>query len=511
MLNAASFVEENLKTIFAYSLSRVSNKEDAEDLTNDIVLAILQSADKIRNPEAFYGYVWSIAANTYKKFLRKKRDHRSIEENDAISDDADMIERILEQEEIKNLRREIALLSKECRECTVAYYYEELSCMEVSQKLNISLEMVKYYLFKTRKILKEGLPMEREFGEKSFRPTPFQFRTFFSGNSNQEYYNLFTRKLPGQILVSAYYTPMTIRELAIELGVASVYLEDEIALLERYELITKLPGGKYQSNLIIFTEDFAKEFQRNAEKFVGDMLVEIVESMKQKLDRVRRLNPICEKLSEQRLLWGMFWMILYWGHDKFLEKHPEYQENNVIYEGTVGINYGELKWDIPEEYELYGIAGYAGIDLNYYASAVDFGIFSEKNNFFRESAREKIKEKIYRTVTGEMSPEFMVLSKADEEKFAQIISSELALVEVLFERLFVCACQIMHVHAPKSVEKQIELVAFHTLYFNVMGMIGVNVVKSGAMKQPDFDGPAGICVRENSESDMENIMTRVLV
>lgn len=51
---ATEFVEENLKTIFAYALSRVSNREDAEDLTNDIVLAILQSADKIRNPEAFY-------------------------------------------------------------------------------------------------------------------------------------------------------------------------------------------------------------------------------------------------------------------------------------------------------------------------------------------------------------------------------------------------------------------------------------------------------------------------
>lgn len=45
---AAEFIEENLKTIFAYALSRVSNKEDAKDLTNDIVLAILQSAGKLK-------------------------------------------------------------------------------------------------------------------------------------------------------------------------------------------------------------------------------------------------------------------------------------------------------------------------------------------------------------------------------------------------------------------------------------------------------------------------------
>ena len=204
-------------------------------------------------------------------------------------------------------------------------------------------------------------------------------------------------------------------------------------------------------------------------------------------------------------------MILYWGHDVFLERHPEYRENSIIYEGTVGTNYGELKWDIPEEYKLYGVAGYSGIDLNYYASAVDIGIFTEKNRFFRESGREIFKDKIYSSMVGESLPEFMILSKTDEKLFAEIIATELEQATVMYEQLFGCACQIMRVHAPRSVEKQIEQVTFRTLYFKVMGMIGVNAVKSGAMKCPDFDGPACVCVRENSKEDMENIMTRVLV
>ncbi len=53
--------------------------------------------------------------------------------------------------------------------------------------------------------------------------------------------------------MSAYYTPMTVSELAIELGVASVYLEDEIAVLEKYGLISRAPAGKYQTNILIFT------------------------------------------------------------------------------------------------------------------------------------------------------------------------------------------------------------------------------------------------------------------
>ena len=45
--NAVKFVEENLKTIFAYSFSRVGNRTEAEDLTSEIILAIIQNGDKI--------------------------------------------------------------------------------------------------------------------------------------------------------------------------------------------------------------------------------------------------------------------------------------------------------------------------------------------------------------------------------------------------------------------------------------------------------------------------------
>ena len=67
-----SFLEENIKTIYAYALSRVSRKEEAEDLAGDIMLAILQDGHRVEREEAFFGYVWSIAANTYKKYLYKK-------------------------------------------------------------------------------------------------------------------------------------------------------------------------------------------------------------------------------------------------------------------------------------------------------------------------------------------------------------------------------------------------------------------------------------------------------
>ncbi len=504
-ISAAEFVEENLKTIFAYALSRVSNKDDAEDLTNDIVLAILQSADKIENNNAFYGYVWGIAANTYRNFLRKKSRFSFDKIDDNISDELDFTEEMLVRDDVRKLRREIALLSKEYRECTIAYYFDELSCTEVSKKLGISIEMVKYYLFKTRKILKEGLSMAREFGEKSFKPAAFEFNTIFSGNFNREYSNLFSRKLPGQILMSAYYTPMTTRELAMELGVATVYLEDEITMLEKYNLISKTSARKYQTNIVIFTDDFTKEFYIKAIRIVEPALVEIVSSVREKLEEIRKLNTICEKLSDNRLLWSLIWLVMRQGNEKFEKKYPQYQEKNMLYEGATGTNYGISNDEVDDEFGCNAFAGYASIDENYYASAADFNVLPMNNKYFEIIDRAAFKEKIYKTVSGEIQPEFLILNEAEEKQLFEILSDETFMMANLYNQLFSCACQLMRSHAPKSVSGQIDRIVFQTLFFRTVGLIGGCAVKSNSLVIPDFEGPAAMYIRENTKAAKSNI------
>lgn len=496
--HAAEFIEENLKTIFAYALSRVSNKDDAEDLTNDIVVAILQSAEKIKNPDAFYGYVWGIAANTYRKFMSRKKRHRYEEIDDDLRDTTDFTEELLAQKDIVSLRREIALLSREYRECTVAYYYDGLSCADVARKLNLSLEMVKYYLFKTRKILKEGISMEREFGEKSFHPAPFEFATIFSGKYNPEYRNLFSRKLPGQILLSAYYTPMTVRELVIELGVASVYLEDEIALLEKYQLIEQLPTGKYQTKLVIFTEDFIHEFHQAAAKIAIPKMREILSSMQGKLEEVRGINRICEALPDNRLLWELLWPVMRQGHSKYEDRYPQYQIKDQLYDEALGTNYGIANDTRDDAFSCDAFAGYAGINEQYYACAADFGILPEKNRYFLNMNRRELLEQIKDTLSGRIAPQFMILTEREEKKLFEILCAEITLMSDLYDMLFSCACKVMQNHAPKRLGEQIDRIVFQTLFFQTVGLIGGCAVQSDALALPDFDGPAAMYVRENT-------------
>ena len=74
-----SIILENTKTIFAYFLNKGVSEYDASDLTQDTILAILKSSDNIKNENAIYGYIYSIANNLYKKYLIKKKQNSYIE------------------------------------------------------------------------------------------------------------------------------------------------------------------------------------------------------------------------------------------------------------------------------------------------------------------------------------------------------------------------------------------------------------------------------------------------
>lgn len=299
---AANLLSDNLKNIFAFSLSRLYDKSEAEDLTNDIICEVLKCAHRLKNEDAFYSFMWRIAENTFKKRIRKSNFQTiAFDESFVGTYWVTPEDEYLQSEELHLLRRELSLLSKQYRETTVAYYITGKSCSEISADLGISTEMVKYYLFKTRKIVKEGIGMVREFGEKSYNPGTFRI-DFWGDGDNSCYWQLFKRKLPGNILLSAYYTPVTIQELSMELGVAVVYLEDEIALLMEHDVIRKI-GDKYQTNIIIFTDDYEKELATKIKPVYEKATEQFNEKLSDILPTLETLDFKGNDYSRNRLKW----------------------------------------------------------------------------------------------------------------------------------------------------------------------------------------------------------------
>ena len=207
-------LQDYIDKIFAFALKRTMNREEAEDLSQDIVFEVLRSSASLKDEKAFHGWLWSIAKNTWKRWIYKKTKH-PVESFDGLNmvlfdNDRSFEDNVIAKEDINLLRREIALLSQIQREVTVLYYIEEKSCDEIAVLMNISKGMVKQHLYKARKILKEGVNMVREVGEKSYNPKDFVFN--FWGEVGTMYFEMFERKLPKNIVMSAYQKPITIEE-----------------------------------------------------------------------------------------------------------------------------------------------------------------------------------------------------------------------------------------------------------------------------------------------------------
>ncbi len=252
-----TILQEHIDKIFAFALKRIGNRQEAEELSQDIVYEILRSAQSLKDVRAFHGWMWTIAKNTWKRWLRK-RSHNQIECFDALNmvlfDDSSNLENaVVLDEEIMLLRREISLLSETARRVTVLHYMEDKSCEEISYILNISMGMVKQHLFKARKIIKDGICMNRELGEKSYNPKNFVFG--FWGELGTLYYKMFERKIPKNIVMSAYQKPLTIEELSMDTGIPRPYLEEEVKILLEGDVISKTKNGHYQTNFIIILKE----------------------------------------------------------------------------------------------------------------------------------------------------------------------------------------------------------------------------------------------------------------
>lgn len=325
---ASELLSQNLTAIYGYAFSKLYDKSKAEDVACEIVCEIIGSAKKLKNEEAFWGFAWRIAENTFRRFLRREELIRRSEQQERTDEDdrsggcnvieRDFIEREEKEEKLYLLRRELSLLGRVHREVCVAYYIDNRSCSQIAKEQNISVEMVKQHLFKTRRLLKEGIGMTRALGEKSYNPGTF--RLDFWGDYNR-YGDIFKRKMPGAIALTAYSAPVTAEEISVELGVSMPYLEEEIQTLEDAGILLKT-GNKYRTNLVILTDEYEKEFARQTEGSYKELALGIFEQVKELLPRIREMDFRGREYDDNRLLAGILNIAMVRAYIRTKEKSP---------------------------------------------------------------------------------------------------------------------------------------------------------------------------------------------
>lgn len=479
--NAGEKLSENMRTIYLWSLHKVSDPYKAEDLCSEIILAVLQSAPNLKNDDAFFGFVWKVAANTYKYYLRRqsRNEHAELDEN--IPDSDDVLRDLCDRAQLNSLRRELAFLSHKYRICTVAYYYDKLSIKDIAEKYGLTPQTVKFNLFQARKILKEGIAMERQFGEKSFKPSPFRFTAIIRGNENEVFNNLFSRVLPGQILLSAYYEPMTLEQLSTELGVANVYLEDEVRVLEKYGFLKKQGEKKYQTNLLILTKDYSDAVFDTLDEKYSARLKGIVESIRAKLPAVREVGFAGCDLSDNLILWDILtWFCIQslWAADN--DNGGNYKP---LYDDTSGVCYAYNYEYGDEKYPFQSFSGMFWYNEHYGTSKINYMGHRSHRDF---DSGDLNKDETY---NGDFFP---VFQDDESQKVCLILDDELDSMRKMMADIAQMTIDLLKEHSPECVYELIDAHCPHITLWSLCGWFGATAENTGALERPDKYELAGI-------------------
>jgi len=278
------FSENYMEKLFYFCLKKTGSNVEAEDLTQDIALQIITALNKGTIPTSFSAWVWQIAHNRYSVWAKEKHKRNESVTGDHIGDyeiedeSENILDEMIHTEQMALLRRELAFIKSDYRNIVVAYYIENKSVRDIASLLSISISAVQQRLHRARIILKEGMDMAREFGKLSYKPENISFINNGLYGAYGEPWNYISRSLCKNILLAAYRTPSTAEELAMEVGVALPYMEEELSALVKATLMKK-NGNKFETNFFIVSAEAQEKIYAHLRSIAPELTKAVIAAM----------------------------------------------------------------------------------------------------------------------------------------------------------------------------------------------------------------------------------------
>ncbi|MBN1532168.1 MAG: RNA polymerase sigma factor [Spirochaetes bacterium] len=163
----SKIVEKYQDRVFRYVFAKLSNYDEAMDVTQEIFIMTLEALASFRRESKFSTWFFSIMINYCKNYHKKRGRFTSVpltfsrgeEEYELQIPDhrENPEERVIMHDSLRILREEIQRLPEDYREILVLRDIDGLSYNEISDILNINLSNVKVRIHRGREFLKNRL------------------------------------------------------------------------------------------------------------------------------------------------------------------------------------------------------------------------------------------------------------------------------------------------------------------------------------------------------------------
>lgn len=243
-----------VEPIFRFCLKRLSSRTDAEDLSQEIILCVLQGI-KRGHIDNLNGYIWQVAHNRYARMIQTRKGERTVlcgyEQLPDFSDEEAETETLEKEQLIFNA---LHTLSAMYRDIMVDFYVRRFNTYAIAKQYGITVETVKWRLHAGREKIRERMNrMEKNYERVKMHLLP---------NGSFEIHEYLGSQMQKAITKVCYTSPLTLEEISLATGIPTLYLEDTLDYMVWGDAIEKI-GSKYATNFIITPSDTVNTYLTN--------------------------------------------------------------------------------------------------------------------------------------------------------------------------------------------------------------------------------------------------------
>ena len=317
-----------IEYLFAIALRKCGNIHDAEDLTQEVMLAAFifeKHGGVIEHPKSWLS---STLNHKFNDALRRKYNMPTVSIDEVPYDfEGAAQEDVIPDEAV---RREIAYLAKLQRDVIIKHYLQGEKVQTIADELGVPKGTVLSRLSSGREQMRKGFEKMDQYEKQSYNPEKLDISCHGKHGFREEPWSLVANDIMKQnILIVAYDRPVTVTEIARALGIPTPYIEKSVDGLVKSELMKRNGNKVFTDFMIVSPTDLLKELESEITftEFNYSELLVFVSNYLNKLQKVEFFNEIPQNKAKKLLYFfvlDLFSKAIYTATQRIIPSKEEY-------------------------------------------------------------------------------------------------------------------------------------------------------------------------------------------